>query len=118
MSSQGIDTSDLYDWEIKKIGEIWKALMSKWSSKPNSKANLTELSKEANDLFIKAGFVVNVMWENSLIIDPRTQQPRPIEIEVMGRIPAEAGKEFEHDRKRWEVLNANERGEKFHGQKG
>jgi hypothetical protein len=117
-----MDQADLYDYEVAKISSAWVALQQKWSSKANTKHNLQEFAKEANDMFVRMGFVVNIQWENTLIIDPSTMSPYPITIEIMGRVP---GTEFQeegldmhdHDYKKWEVLNANTRGEKYHGQK-
>lgn len=120
-----MDQSDLYDHEIAKIGPVWQALMQKWSRRPNTRANLQELAKEATDAFLKLGFVVNVRWENNLIVDPTTMQPYPIEIEFLGRVPGGSGlgemsgghELMDHERKRDEVLRANERGEAYLGQK-
>lgn len=120
----GIDQADLYDHEIVAIGKVWQYLMDKWARKPNTKTNLQEFAKDANDCFLKLGFVVNVMWENNLIINPATMQPYPIEIEVMGRSGAsglgeivEGHELMDHERKRREVLDANVRGEAYRGQK-
>ena len=117
-----MDTSDLYDWEIKEIGVIWAQLQRDWGHKPNDKHTLQEFAKASNDAFLKAGFVVNVVWENTLVINPKTMQPYPIEIEVLGRAPGAKGVDdptdgFDHERKRYEVLNANTRGERFFGEK-
>lgn len=117
-----MDTSDLYDWEIKQVAVIWDQLQRDWSRKPNDKHTLQEFAKAANDAFLKAGFVVNVMWENTLVIDPKTMQAYPIEIEVLGRAPGSRGADdkvdgFDHERKRYEVLNANVRNERFFGEK-
>lgn len=119
------------DSEIAEIGEIWKRLNSKWMSKPNTKANLQEFAKEANAEFIKAGFVVNVQWENTLIVVPDISapggmKPMPVTIEVLGRVKGDAGFGvaeqghvlMDHERKRDEVLKSKERGEAFLGQKG
>lgn len=124
------DIADLYDEDIKKIGEVTKELISRWSHKANTRGNLQEFAKEANDLFLKAGFVVNVMWENTLIMVPDLTAPGgikqlPIDIEVVGRIGAgthgviEGGHVMmDHERKRDEVLKSKTRGEDFLGQKG
>jgi hypothetical protein len=117
-----MDQADLYDHEVAKIGQAWVALQQKWSTKANTKHNLQEFAKEANDMFVRMGFVVQIKWENNLIIDPTTMQPHPIEIEVMGRVP---GGEFQeegfdmhdHEKHRWEILAANMRGEDFYGQR-
>jgi hypothetical protein len=126
----GIDQADLYDHEIVAIGKVWQYLMDKWARKPNTKTNLQEFAKDANDCFLKLGFVVNVMWENNLIINPATMQPYPIEIEVMGRVPGGSGlgemvvmpdgtkvELMDHERKRDQVLKSRERGEDFHDKK-
>lgn len=121
----GIDQADLYDYEIAEIGRIWNTLNKKWGHRPNTKKNLQEFANEANGVFLQAGFVVNVMWENNLMIDPRTMQPFPIEIEVMGRVPGGSGKGemvegfelMDHERKRREVLDARDRGEDYRGQR-
>jgi len=115
-----VDIADLYDWEIAKVGEIWKGLMDQFSRRPNTKANLQELATVAHDKFLEAGFIVNVRWELNLMVNPETMQPYPIEIEVMGRTPkAEMDTlGMDHERKRHEVLRSKERGEEFYGQKG
>lgn len=125
-----MDQADLYDEDIKKIGVIIKELTQKWSRKPNTRANLQEMAKDANDRFLKAGFVVNVQWENTLIVVPDTSapggtRPLPITIEVLGRVSSSGYGEMvegvelmDHERKRHEVLRANERGEAYLGQKG
>ena len=113
------DIADLYDYEIEEVARIWKGLMDQFSRKANTKDNLQELAKVANSEFLRAGFVVNVRWENTLVIDPKTMQAYPIEIEVLGRIPGaeEDTIGFDHERKRVEVLRSKERGEAFAGQK-
>lgn len=113
-----MDIADLYDYEIETIGIAWRDLMQKWSHRPNTKNNLQELAKDANDTFLKLGFVVNVRWENNLVINPNTMEPYPIEIEVLGRVPGtEDSDGYDHERKRHEVLRSKERGEDFYGQK-
>lgn len=115
-----MDQSDLYDYEVATIGRILKELTSRWSRTTNTKQNLQEFAKAANDMFLRAGFIVNVQWENTLIAVPDVTsrsgfKPLPITIEVLGRVqPLD---EFDHERKRREVLTANDRGEKYLGQK-
>ena len=126
----GIDQSDLYDHEIVAIGKVWEKLMRDWARKPNTRANLQEFAKTANDEFLKLGFVVNVMWENNLIIDPSTMQPYPITIEVMGRAPGGSGlgemvdvgdgqkiELFDHERQRDQVLKSIEQNKDFYDKK-
>lgn len=120
-----MDIADLYDHEIAAIGPTWQKLMTRFSRLPNTRANLQELAKVANDEFLKLGFVVNVRWENNLMVDPNTMQPYPIEIEFVGRVPGGTGlgelvegyELMDHERKRDEVLKSKDRGEAFLGQK-
>ena len=125
----GVDASDLYDHEIVAIYKKFYELQEKWRRKPNTRANLQEFAKECNGEFQKLGFVINVMWENNLIIDPKTMQPMPITIEVMGRTPGGSGlgemvdvggqkvELMDHERKRDQVLKSKELNERFHGNK-
>jgi len=117
-----VDTADLYDWEVQKVSLVWKSLMDRFSHKPNTKRNLQELATVAHAEFLEAGFVVNVVWENALMVDPNTMESYPIAIEVMGRAPGAKGADhatdgFDHERKRHEVLAANIRNERFYGEK-
>ena len=122
-----MDMSDLYDYEIAEIGQIWNELNRDWMHKANTRGNLEEFAKTANAKFLEAGFVVNIQWENSLIMVPDISAPggmsqMPVTIEVLGRAPGAKGAEhatdgFDHERKRHEVLRSKERGEDFYGQK-
>lgn len=114
-----MDQSDLHDWEIQMISQIWMALQQRWSHRPNTRQNLSEFAKVATEVFIRQGFVVNVMWENALImVATKTGEiePLPITIEIMGRVenPVHG---FDHERKRHEVLLSRDRNENFLGQK-
>ena len=126
--TNGIDASDLYDHEIVAIYQKFYEIQEKWMLKPNTRANLQEFAKECNGEFQKLGFVVNVMWENNLIVDPKTMKPMPITIEVMGRVTGGSGlgeivdlgdgkkvELFDHERKRAQVLKSIENKEDFHG---
>lgn len=125
------DIADLYDFEIKTIGEILRDLAATWGNKRNTKQNLQEFAKYAHSKFLEAGFVVNVQWENTLVMVPDVSapggiKPLPITIEVIDRIAGGTGlgevveghELMDHERKRYEVLRANERGEDYLGQKG
>lgn len=114
-----MDISDLYDWEIEKVGAIWKDLNRRFMRQTNNKANLIQFAKVAHDEFLKAGFYVNVKWELNLVVNPATMKPYPIEIEILGRVRGadEDVIGFDHERKRHEVLKSKERGESFYGEK-
>lgn len=126
-----MDQADLYDYEIAEIAKIWKRLNAQWAHKQNTRANLEEFAKVANGEFLNAGFVVNVQWENTLIMVPDITAPggikaEPITIEVLGRAPGvdrrsekdQGHSLMDHEFKRDEVLKSKERGENYHGQKG
>jgi hypothetical protein len=114
-----MDVSDLYDHEISRIGPIWQRLMSEFSSRPNSRANLDELAKRASDAFLKIGLVVEVDTSGALIVDPRTMRSGSPEITIIGRVPGsvENREGFDHELKRAEVILSRERGEDFAGQR-
>lgn len=115
-----MDISDLQDHEIKTVASIWSELNHEWAHKPNTRANLQELAKVADEKFKRAGFVVNVQWENTLIIDPNTMEAMPIVLEVVGRVPDSQNPYhfLDHELKRHEVLRSKERNEAYLGQKG
>lgn len=122
-----MDGADLYDWEVAEIGKIWTDLNRDWARRANTRGNLEEFAKAANAAFLKAGFVVNVQWENSLIMVPDVSSPSgmkqmPVTIEILGRAPGARGTDhatdgFDHEKKRHEVLRSKERGEQYYGQK-
>lgn len=104
--------SELTDEEVTEAGAILKALTSKYSRRTNSVGNLTELRDEALTRFAEMGIVVEV-------------DPTPCfygdspEIEIIGKVKGDSFYRygFDHERKQWEVLKANERGEAFRGQR-
>ena len=107
-----MDMADLYDYEIMKVGKIAHELSTQFSQRTNNQMNLSELAKRAEDRFKEAGFIVHVD------LAPVLMGGSPA-IEILGRVSTtvEAKQEFDHDRKRWEVLGGNARGEKFRGEK-
>lgn len=108
-----MDQSDLYDYEITKVGKIAYELSSMFSKKTNNQMNLSEMAKRAEDMFREAGLIARV----DLL--PCIQVGGSPVIEILGRVPTtdQAKQEFDHERKRWEVLGGNARGEKFRGEK-
>lgn len=107
-----MDMADLYDYEIMKVGKIAHELSEQFSKRTNNQMNLSELAKKAEDKFREAGFIVHVDYA------PLLTGGSPV-IEIIDRVSTtvEAKQEFDHDRKRWEVLGGNARGEKFRGEK-
>lgn len=117
-----MDIADLHDYEIARVGAIWRELMSEFSSKPNTRANLDELARRAHDKFLKIGLVIELNTAPCLIWNPTTGSTGSPEIVVLGRVPGSTYEEegvalFDHELKRHEVLTARERGEDFMGQR-
>jgi hypothetical protein len=116
-----MDVTEVYDYEMKKIGEVWASLVAEFSKRPNTRANLEELSKRAAEAFQRIGFVVEVNTIPCLIADANGNTGAP-EIVLIGRVPGTHYQEdgvtmFDHELKRAEVLTARERGERFAGEK-
>jgi len=107
-----MDITDLYDYEIMKVGKIAKELVDDFSKKTNTHMNLSEMAKRAEDRFQAIGLKVHVDLAPVLFHQPPC-------IEILGRIETteQAKQEYDHERKRWEVLGGNSRGEKFRGEK-
>lgn len=107
-----MDISELYDYEIMKVGKIAKEISSEFSKKTNTQMNLAEMAKKAEDRFQEIGLRVHVDLAPVLFFQPPC-------IEILGRIDTteNAKQEFDHDRKRWEVLASKAKGEKFLGEK-
>lgn len=107
-----MDISELYDYEIMKVGKIAKELSAEFSKKTNTQMNLAEMAKKAEDRFQAIGLKVHVDLAPVLFFQPPC-------IEILGRIATteNAKQEFDHDRKKWEVLSGNDRGESFRGEK-
>lgn len=101
--------ADLHDEDIKKIGEIYGEMMRKFGQRPNNQYWLNEMVSWAEDAYYKAGFKVAFDLQNCFFGEP------PI-MSVLGKVTPDY--DFDHDQKRWEVLKANERGEKYLGEKG
>jgi hypothetical protein len=117
-----MDVSDLYDHEIARVGPVWQRLMREFSTRTNTKDNLSELSKRAAEEFLKIGLVVEVNTSPCMIVNPATMQTGSPEIVIIGRAPGIDHSEqgfgmFDHELKRHEVLTARDRGEDFMGQR-
>ena len=106
-----MDISDLYDYEIMKVGKIAKELSAEFSKKTSTQMNLSEMAKKAEDRFQAIGFKVHVDLAPVLFGQPPC-------IEILNRIETtvQAKEEFDHDRKRWEVLGSKAKGESFRGE--
>lgn len=107
------DYNDLYDADMPKIARAWQPVEQKWddAGRDMKKPGLYgELKKMAEENLFKAGYrgtLTYSIMKNELVM------------EVHGRVEGAAEYEhgFDHEKKRAEVLKANERGEKWLGQK-
>lgn len=107
----GVDTADLYDADVVRIGKTWKGIMTRFSRKEPSRHNLEELAKSAQQAFFDIGFVVQVD------VTKRLLGVGNVELEIQGRVPGHADNVYglDHARKRAEVRLANDRGERHLG---
>jgi hypothetical protein len=110
-----MDISDLTDAEHKKCVELAWALRQVFATRANTKDNLEEFAKVAKEGYQKLGFVIDVDTMPCVIADQHGRTGPP-EIVVIRRLNPETT--MDHEYKRWEVLKAKERGEKFLGEKG
>lgn len=91
---------------VRLIGEC----QMKWADKPNTKENLDHLRDE----------VLTKMMEMNILaeFDPAPcfyGQP-PI-VEIKGKVPGTQKHGFDHEKKKWEIDRAHERGEDYLGEK-
>lgn len=98
----GIDSAEMYDEDIKKIAVMWQELGQKFGRKPNTRAVLEELEKEAIDKAQRMGYVVRVHISEKLL------GIGPVTIEVMGRVAGHEYNEYglDHEKKGWEIGRA------------
>lgn len=107
-----MDISDLQDDEIKDVYLYVQGLTQKWARKPSTQRNLEEMCKEAEAAMHKKGILIKMHLQDLLV------GGYPV-LEIIGKLDThEAQYGFDHEKKRHDVLKANERGEKFLGQKG
>lgn len=113
---------DLYDWEIQKAAAVyWKHHAMIQQGIPNTPAAVKEFGKRIQDDYYKAGFLVNVDMTPCAIINPSSKggvMSYPPEVEIIGYVnDPEDKQEFDHDEKRFEVLDSRSKGEKYRGDK-
>ena len=106
---------DLYDWEVKHIQQtIYPEMARKFFAKQANESTLEDLRKWAEEEFFKIGLVVTVDTAAAYL------NCGPPEITVQARVPGHSDSKYGHDhsRHRQEVLEANNRGERYLGEKG
>lgn len=104
--------SELTDHEVGEIGKIMANLVSKYGARRNTVENLDELRDEALTRLAEINVLATVDPAPCFYGEP------PI-VEIIGKVPTDpvhkAG--FDHERKGWEVNEANKRNEDWRGQK-
>ena len=114
MSDQFEDSiPDLYDWEEAAIQHDVMPKLAKFMRMANTRENLEEFKKIAQDEFLKIGLIVEVNIAKALF------NIGPPDIEVVKRIPGHADNKYGHDHEfhKTEVLKGNALGEKFLGER-
>ena len=108
---------DLYDWEIQKVADAYAECNAMAMRTRNTQAAIRELGMRIQDVFLKAGFLVNVDMAPCLIMLPSGRTSGP-SVEIIGRISDPySEKEFDHNEKEFEVKDSVARGEKYRGDK-
>ena len=103
---------DLYDREIAAATNVMMEMNKYASRMRNTPDNLREFGKRCQDAFYQIGLVANVDLSKCTIIDPKTGRTYPPEIQIIARVDDPGNyKEFDHDEKRFEVIDAKARGE-------
>lgn len=110
---------DQYDEEIVKIAKVYAWMNDTASRTRNTQENLQEFGKRIQDEFNKIGMLVNVDMTPAAIINPATGQGGSPIVEIIGRADDPFNeKQYDHDRKRAEVLRSREHGVKYDGLQG
>jgi len=104
--------TDLTDREIQQTVDLINEVRKKYAGKVNTDFNLEALRSEVLHRLAEISVLAEVDPSPCLYGEP------PI-IEIIGKISGDPIHEhgFDHERKRWEVLEAEERGEDYRGQK-
>ena len=108
---------DLYDWEIQKVAEAYAECQYLVANTRNTPDKVREAGLRIQDIFTKHGFLVNVDMAPCLILLPNGRTGSP-QVEIIGRVDDPySEREFDHDEKRFEVLDSKAKGEKYRGDK-
>lgn len=103
---------DLTDLEVGQVGQIVGQIQRKYGRMANNEKNLDAMRDEVLTKLAGIGLIANV--------DPTPcfYGESPI-VEIVGKVEGHEIHEhgFDHERKYWEVQNANKRGEAYRGQK-
>lgn len=105
-------STELTDAEVKAVGTIIGRLVMKYGRKANTVENLDALRDEALTKLSEIGILATLDPAPCFYGEP------PI-VEIIGKVDGDGLHKhgFDHERKRWEVLEANKRNEDYRGQK-
>jgi len=106
--------ADLYDYEKAKIDkEIMPELARRFYYKEASQHNLEEMTKWITDQFLKMGLIIHVNTAEAYL------GVGPPKVSVVSRLSGHSDSKYGHDheRKRKEVVESRELGEKYRGEK-
>jgi len=104
---------DLTDVEVGQVGKIIGTLQRKYASRPNTPEVLDQLRDE----------VITRLAEEMGILATLDPTPcfhgEPPIVEIVGKVAGHSFNKdgFDHERKYWEVKQANKKGEAYLGQK-
>lgn len=107
---------DLYDREIVTVTNLMMQLNEMARNTRSTPKALRDFGLRIQDMFYQAGFVVNVDMSAAGLINPKTGRTFPPDVEILSRVDdMENLGEFDHDEKRFEVLDSKVKGEKYRG---
>jgi hypothetical protein len=76
---------DLYDWEIQNAAAAFAACNALAMETRNTPDQIRELGMRIQDIFLKAGFLVNVDMAPCLLLLPNGRTASP-QVEIIGRV--------------------------------
>ena len=104
--------SELTDYEVQQVAKIVGQIQRTYNTKRNTQENLDHLRDEVLTRLAEIGILATVDPTPCFHNEP------PI-VEIVGKIAGHSMHTdgFDHERKYWEVQEANKRGEAYRGQK-
>lgn len=102
--------ADLTDSEIQQTIKVVNSIRTRYAGKPFTVQNLDALRDEVLTRLAGIGILASVDVAPCLNGEPPT-------VEIVGKVGDPGfNAATDHEKKRWEVLKANERGEDYYGQ--
>lgn len=106
------NAANMYDSDVRMIGEVVTALSHKYSKLPNTAPNLEKLRDEALTKLAEKGILVEIDVTPCFY-------GQPPNIDILGKVSTDDFHKYglDHEKKGWEVKKSKDRGEDFYGQK-